>query len=305
MNLLVFGSLNTDHTYHMDQFIRPGETRACGAYEVHAGGKGLNQAVALAKAGCPVSMAGAVGSDGQMLLDYLTAVGIDISHVYCSEEPTGHAVIQINREGENAIIIHGGANRSIPGDRIEKTISAFCEGDWLLLQNEINDVDQIIRRAHRQGMTIVLNPSPATKEMKDWPLELVDWFVLNEIEGEDLTGLADPEEMLPELVRRYPAGKFVLTLGEKGAVYADARTQIRQPAIPAHLVDTTAAGDTFVGYLIAELTRNVQIRQALLTAAAAASITISRKGAGESIPRIEEVTKLLKTEAMDDQKGEK
>ena len=141
-------------------------------------------------------------------------------------------------------------------------------------------------------MTIVLNPSPVTTEMKSWPLELVDWFVLNEIEGEDLTGRKDPEEMLTELVRRYPGARFVLTLGEKGAVYADIRTRIWQPAIPAQVVDTTAAGDTFVGYFIAEMTRDAGIRQALLTAAAAASVTISRKGAGESIPTIGEISEL-------------
>ena len=236
--------------------------------------------------------AGAVGPDGQMLLNYLASAGIDTSYISRLEEPTGHAVIQINREGENAIIIHGGANRKIPGSMIEKNLGAFHKGDWLLLQNEINDVDQIIRKAHGQGMTIVLNPSPVTTEMKSWPLELVDWFVLNEIEGEDLTGRKDPEEMLTELVRRYPGARFVLTLGEKGAVYADIRTRIRQPAIPAQVVDTTAAGDTFVGYFIAEMTRDAGIRQALLTAAAAASVTISRKGAGESIPMIGEISEL-------------
>lgn len=294
MKLLDFGSLNIDHTYQLPHLVRPGETLASDSYHKSEGGKGFNQAVALAKAGQEVYLAGAIGQDGLFLRDYLQELGVHTEHLCVLDAPTGHAMIQLDTEGQNCIILFGGTNGMITEAMIDKVLADFGAGDYLLLQNEISHVDSIICAAHAKGMHIILNPSPMSPELLTWPLELVEWFILNEIEGADITGKTQPEEMLDELLRRYPACHVVLTLGERGSVYADATQRMDQSIVPAHTVDTTAAGDTFTGYFIHALLQGEAIQQALKTAACASAITVSRPGAGRSIPAAEEVQAAMK-----------
>ena len=294
MKLLDFGSLNIDHTYQLPHLVRPGETLASDSYHKSDGGKGFNQAVALAKAGQEVYLAGAIGQDGLFLRDYLQELGVHTEHLCVLDAPTGHAMIQLDTEGQNCIILFGGTNGMITEAMIDEVLADFGAGDYLLLQNEISHVDSIICAAHAKGMHIILNPSPMSPELLTWPLELVEWFILNEIEGADITGKTQPEEMLDELLRRYPACHVVLTLGERGSVYADATQRIYQSIVPAHTVDTTAAGDTFTGYFIHALLQGEAIQQALKTAACASAITVSRPGAGRSIPAAEEVQAAMK-----------
>lgn len=294
MKLLDFGSLNIDHTYQLPHLVRPGETLASDSYHKSEGGKGFNQAVALAKAGQEVYLAGAIGQDGLFLRDYLQELGVHTEHLCVLDAPTGHAMIQLDTEGQNCIILFGGTNGMITEAMIDEVLADFGAGDYLLLQNEISHVDSIICAAHAKGMHIILNPSPMSPELLTWPLELVEWFILNEIEGADITGKTQPEEMLDELLRRYPACHVVLTLGERGSVYADATQRIAQSIVTAHTVDTTAAGDTFTGYFIHALLQGEAIQQALKTAACASAITVSRPGAGRSIPAAEEVQAAMK-----------
>lgn len=294
MKLLDFGSLNIDHTYQLPHLVRPGETLASDSYHKSEGGKGFNQAVALAKAGQEVYLAGAIGQDGLFLRDYLQELGVHTEHLCVMDAPTGHAMIQLDTEGQNCIILFGGTNGMITEAMIDEVLADFGAGDYLLLQNEISHVDSIICAAHAKGMHIILNPSPMSPELLTWPLELVEWFILNEIEGADITGKTQPEEMLDELLRRYPACHVVLTLGERGSIYADATQRMDQSIVPAHTVDTTAAGDTFTGYFIHALLQGEAIQQALKTAACASAITVSRPGAGRSIPAAEEVQAAMK-----------
>lgn len=294
MKLLDFGSLNIDHTYQLPHLVRPGETLASDSYHKSEGGKGFNQAVALAKAGQEVYLAGAIGQDGLFLRDYLQELGVHTEHLCVLDAPTGHAMIQLDTEGQNCIILFGGTNGMITEAMIDEVLADFGAGDYLLLQNEISHVDSIICAAHAKGMHIILNPSPMSPELLTWPLELVEWFILNEIEGADITGKTQPEEMLDELLRRYPACHVVLTLGERGSVYADATQRMDQGIVTAHTVDTTAAGDTFTGYFIHALLQGEAIQQALKTAACASAITVSRPGAGRSIPAAEEVQAAMK-----------
>ncbi len=294
MKLLDFGSLNIDHTYQLPHLVRPGETLASDSYHKSEGGKGFNQAVALAKAGQEVYLAGAIGQDGLFLRDYLQELGVHTKHLCVLDAPTGHAMIQLDTEGQNCIILFGGTNGMITEAMIDEVLADFGAGDYLLLQNEISHVDSIICAAHAKGMHIILNPSPMSPELLTWPLELVEWFILNEIEGADITGKTQPEEMLDELLRRYPACHVVLTLGERGSVYADATQRIDQGIVSAHTVDTTAAGDTFTGYFLHALLQGEAIQQALKTAACASAITVSRPGAGRSIPAAEEVQAAMK-----------
>lgn len=294
MKLLDFGSLNIDHTYQLPHLVRPGETLASDSYHKSEGGKGFNQAVALAKAGQEVYLAGAIGQDGLFLRDYLQELGVHTEYLCVLDAPTGHAMIQLDTEGQNCIILFGGTNGMITEAMIDEVLADFGAGDYLLLQNEISHVDSIICAAHAKGMHIILNPSPMSPELLTWPLELVEWFILNEIEGADITGKTQPEEMLDELLRRYPACHVVLTLGERGSVYADATQRMDQSIVTAHTVDTTAAGDTFTGYFIHALLQGEAIQQALKTAACASAITVSRPGAGRSIPAAEEVQAAMK-----------
>lgn len=289
MRLLDFGSLNIDHTYHLPHFVRAGETLSCSDYRRSEGGKGLNQAVALAKAGQPVSMAGAIGEDGRFLLDALSAVGGDHSLVQVLDAPTGHALIQVDASGANCIIVHSGANSRVDSAMIDSVLAHFEPGDYVLLQNEISNVDQIIDRAADRGLQVVLNPSPVSETMKQWPLNRVAWFILNEIEGGDLTGETEPDAMLDAMLRLWPHSHIVLTLGADGAIYADAHCRIRQPAVSATAVDTTAAGDTFTGYFLAEILRSGDVSAAMALAARAASVTITRPGASQSIPLANEL----------------
>ena len=287
--ILNFGSLNTDYVYKVDHILQGGETIQSESRTVFPGGKGLNQSIALVRAGLSVCHAGLIGTDGEHLRDLLNQNGVDTSLIETRDMPGGHTVIQVSREAQNAILLFGGSNGAVDEAYADRVLAQFGAGDILLLQNEISHVDSIICAAHAKGMHIILNPSPMSPELLTWPLELVEWFILNEIEGADITGKTQPEEMLDELLRRYPACHVVLTLGERGSVYADATQRMDQSIVSAHTVDTTAAGDTFTGYFIHALLQGEAIQQALKTAACASAITVSRPGAGRSIPAAEEV----------------
>lgn len=284
MKLLVFGSLNIDHTYQLPHLVREGETLSSSAYARNEGGKGFNQAAALAKAGQQVHFAGAIGEDGAFLKDYLQGLGVDVRCIQTLAVPTGHAIIQVDEQGSNSIILYGGANQAITEAHIDQVLSRFAEGDYILLQNEISLGETILRRAHQKGMHVILNPSPVSPALLSWPFELLDWLILNEIEGADLTGQQEPGAIIAALRQHMHIPHIVLTLGEKGAIYADEQVQLHQPAIPANVVDTTAAGDTFTGYFFAAILSGSSPAEALRRAATASSLAIGQSGAAKSIP---------------------
>lgn len=293
MKVLVYGSLNIDHVYQLPHFLRPGETLSSLSYQRNTGGKGLNQAIALARAGQEVWFAGGIGSDGLFLRDALTAEGVDVRLLQVTDTPTGHAIIQVDAQGNNAIVLYGGANQCVTQDSIREAIGQCHRGDLVLLQNEINLVPEIIRAAKERGLQVALNPSPASPEMSGWPLEMVDWLLLNEVEGHDLTGCTAPEEILDALHEKYPACRIVLTLGEEGAFYSDGQKRVYQKAVSVRAVDTTAAGDTFTGYFLQAVLAGCSAPEALKRAACAAAIAVSRPGASASIPRADEVTESM------------
>ena len=292
MKMLVFGSMNIDHVYRMPHLVRAGETLSSSVYQRNPGGKGLNQAIALARAGMEVSFAGAIGRDGLFLRDYLASFGVDTSLVRVLEEPTGHAMIQLDEAGQNAIVLYGGANQQMTGASIRDTLADFGAGDCILLQNEINLLDEIVRQAKEKGMQVILNPSPMSGALPPL-LPLVDWLILNEVEGEDVTGCREPDAMLDALLERCPDCRVVLTLGVQGAMYADRTRRCFQPAFPVQVVDTTAAGDTFTGYFFQGVLGGGTVEEALRAAARASAIAVTRPGAGGSIPAMAEVAALL------------
>ncbi|MBQ4075903.1 MAG: ribokinase [Clostridia bacterium] len=293
MKMLVFGSLNIDHTYRMPHLVRAGETLASASYQRNAGGKGLNQTIALARAGQPVSMAGAIGEDGLFLKAYLDSFGVDTSLIRICEEATGHAIIQLDAEGQNAIMLYGGANQQMTKESVSDALSGFGPGDYLLLQNEINCLDEIVRLAKEKGMKVILNPSPMSDSLPAL-LPQVDWLILNEVEGADLTGTSDPDAIVDALLARYPACRIVLTLGTQGSMYADGENRYFQPVIKVEAVDTTAAGDTFTGFFFQSVLSGRDIPYALRLAANASAIAVTRPGAGGSIPSLDEVLEKMK-----------
>jgi ribokinase len=290
MKILNFGSLNIDHVYKVDHFVRPGETMNSLDYKQYCGGKGLNQSIALSYAGAEVYHAGKVGSDGSSLLHMLEESGVDTRYVRKSDGVSGHAIIQVDSNGENCIMLHGGANQDISLKDVEEVLSFFLQGDYLLLQNEINNISNIMKIAKRRGLKIVLNPAPMNEPVLSYPLELVDIFILNEVEGREFTGERDSGKIISDMRRKYPEAAIVLTLGAKGVKYSDKESSYSVPAdTTVKVVDTTAAGDTFIGYFLSCLSQKIPVEKALQVSCRASAICVSRPGASKSIPRREEV----------------
>ncbi len=294
MKVLNFGSLNIDYVYGVEHFVRAGETLSSDSLQLFCGGKGLNQSVAFARSGAKTYHAGCIGKDGGMLTDMLASAGVDTRFVQVREDTaSGHAIIQVTRKGENCILLHGGANQCIEQTFADDVLSHFGAGDLLMLQNEINDTDHIIRKAKARGMTIVLNPSPFNEKILSLDLSLLDAIIVNETEGEQISGKSDAEQIVTELLSRYPAMRVVLTLGKRGAMYADAKVRAFCDIMPVSVQDTTAAGDTFTGYFFSALMQGKAPMRALQIATAASAIAVSRKGAAPSIPTASEVADLL------------
>ena len=295
--VLSFGSLNIDHTYRVAHFVGAGETLAASEVQTFSGGKGLNQSIALAKAGAEVFHAGSIGKDGAFLLDTLKKAGVNTELVSVLEqEKTGHAIIQNTLDGENCILLYGGANRRVTEAQIDLALERFGPGDLLVLQNEINNIPYLIKSAKRKGMQIAFTPAPMQPEVRTYPLNEVDYLLLNETEAEALAAAEhgesmDANELADRLCAMFPGVHFVLTLGSAGALYGHKQEWIFQSAFPVKAVDTTAAGDTFTGYFLAGIGSGLQIPDALRRAAFAASIAVSRKGAADSIPTAEEISR--------------
>ena len=294
MKMVVFGSLNIDKVYSLEEFVRPGQTISASRMEQFCGGKGFNQGIALRRAGNEVNFAGAVGRDGGMLLETLDRNGIHRDHVKVKDGATGHAIIQLDKTGGNCIIILAGANGEITEADVEKTLADFGAGDLIVLQNEISCVPYVMRRAREKGMIVAFNPSPYDAQIADCDLSCVDYLLVNEVEGAGMAGCTDADAILDTLHRRYPALNIVLTLGGEGSVYQDKHGERFACGIhKADAVDTTAAGDTFTGFFLSEILRHGDAEKALRTASVAAGIAVSRKGAEPSIPLMAEVETVL------------
>lgn len=225
-----------------------------------------------------------VGPDGGILLEACRQNGVDAGHIRQVEERSGNAIIQVGADGQNSIVLFGGANRQNTPEHIDAVLDGFAAGDAVLLQNEINLTERIIDRAHAKGMFIALNPAPFDAHLDACDLGKVSLFILNEVEGAQITGASAPEAILDTLRTRYPGAETVLTLGGDGALYQNETERIAQPIFPAEVVDTTAAGDTFTGYFLAGKGEGLPPAACMRMAALASSIAVSRPGATPSIP---------------------
>ena len=294
MKIYNFGSLNVDRVYGVEDFVRAGETILAKSLSFFPGGKGLNQTIALARAGAHVYHVGCIGRDGGILKETLVENQVPLTYVKELDADGGHTALQVSESGQNAIIVYSGTNHMLTEEFIDEVMQTIEPGDYVLMQNEINLVPYIIRRAKEAGAVVALNPSPITKELTTYPLEMVDLFIVNEIEGEALTGEKEPEKILRVFREKYPHAKIVLTLGSEGSCYQDEETFATQEIYKNTVVDTTGAGDTYCGYLLTCLMEGVPVKEALNMATAASSIAVSRQGAAPSIPKREEVEEFLK-----------
>ena len=289
MKILNFGSCNIDFVYNLDHIVAIGETETSNSMQVFPGGKGLNQSVALAKAGMEVYHAGCIGTDGEMLTDVLKSNGVDISNIKNVDEKTGHAVIQVSRNGDNSIFLYPGSNAKITEKFVDEVLDKFQKGDMLLLQNEINKIDYIIEKAYKKGMYIIFNPSPYNDEIKNLDFNMLSYIIINEVEMSELTQCDNPKDGLKYFAKNYPKLKIIITLGSEGSMYSDTEKVVFQPSFKVNAIDTTAAGDTFTGYFFAQTAMGNSVENSLKIASVASAIVVSRKGASVSIPMLNEV----------------
>ena len=293
MKVLNIGSMNLDYVYSVDHIIQPGETEATGELKLYLGGKGMNQSCALAKAGVNVYQGGMIGEDGQPFLDACKEYGVNGEYIEKIEEKTGHTIIQIDKHAQNSILLYGGANQKLTKEYVDGVLKNFAKNDILLLQNEVNMLPYIVDKAYEIGMQIALNPSPFNEKLDDVDMTKISIFLLNEVEGGQITGKKDPDEIIAVMKEKFPNARIVLTLGKDGAVYAHGEEKYFQEVFPVEAVDTTAAGDTFTGYFLAGLSEDMPIPDVLRMSAKASSIAVTRHGAVPSIPWRKEVEESL------------
>ena len=291
--ILNFGSLNLDQVYRVDAFVQPGETKSSLSLATHCGGKGLNQSIAASRAGAEVWHAGKIGTDGDMLEKKLRENGVDCSLLEHSRGVSGHAIIQVDNSGQNCILLYGGTNQELTEDSIDRALDVFGNDGLVLVQNETNLVGSIIHKAHKRGLLVAINAAPMDEKVFGYPLELVDWLIVNEIEGACIAKCEFEVDILPKLNKLYPNMNVLLTLGKRGAVCVRGAEQARSGIYSTKVVDTTAAGDTFLGYFLTEALDQKSLSDALALATAASSICVGVMGAADSVPLRAEVLSAL------------
>ncbi len=296
IQVLNYGSLNIDLTFAVDHIVLPGETISSTSFTRGAGGKGANQSAALGKAGVNVFHAGKLGPDSTFLSDLLNRYGVDTRHILVGTEPTGQALIQLDKHSQNSIVLYPGSNMTITKEEIDSVLTHFKAGDWLVLQNEIVHVSYLMQQAHAKGMHICFNPAPFSEEVFDLPLHTLDVLVVNELEG---MGLATWDqvpttnemfvELLEELMKIYPETEIIITAGKLGAYYGFGEVFGKGDIVDLPVADTTGAGDTFIGYFLAGKLQGLDIDTCLQKACWASSLAVSKHGAMTSIPFAHEV----------------
>lgn len=294
MKILNFGSCNIDYVYTVDHMVCAGETISATKLELFPGGKGLNQSVAAARAGADIYHAGCIGNNGEFLKEILAESGANTDFLKKENIANGHAIIQVDKNGENCICIYQGSNGMISKEYVDFVLDNFDSGDILLLQNEINNMPYIVESAYKRGIDIVFNPSPFNDGIKEINIDHISYLLVNQVEAKALFGQDNVSDSVDYIREHYPELKVVITLGKKGCVFVDKKEMIFQSSFVVDTVDTTAAGDTFAGYFVSFLSKGEDYAHAIKYASAASALAVSKMGAATSIPTIDEVNKAIK-----------
>lgn len=289
MTIFNLGSINADHFYRLPHLTLAGETLAATSYDRGLGGKGANQSVAAARAGAVVRHIGATGADGAWMRAELAADGVDCAHVAEVEVASGHAIIMVDASGENSIVLFPGANRAVPLTAVEAALAGAAADDWMLMQNETSAQLEAVALAKARGVKVAYSAAPFEAEAVRKVLADLDLLLLNAVEAAQLC------EALGTTLDALPVKAVCVTHGAKGAVWHDlaGKTVQEQPAFKVTPVDTTAAGDTFAGYLVAGLAEGMMPPQALRLAAGASALKVTRAGTAAAIPTRAEVDVFL------------
>ncbi|MEQ9692803.1 ribokinase [Shimia sp. SDUM112013] len=285
MSIYNLGSINADYVYAVPHLPEPGETLAARDLTKGLGGKGANMSVAAARAGAHVCHIGAVGPDGGWMVERLMEYGVDTRAIARLEMPSGHAIINVDRHGENAIVIYPGANRHISTPQIGLVLSEAAAGGTLLFQNETNAQDYAAETARSLGMRVICCPAPYDTAALERVLPFVDLVILNQIEA------AQHKEVTGQPIGHGSAIKVITTFGSKGCTLTDHATgHVKEFAAPSVVpVDTTGAGDTFAGYVAAGLDRGLPLEQSISLATRAAALMVTRHGTADVIPDLKDV----------------
>lgn len=290
MAIYNLGSINIDYFYKAPHLLKAGETLAASEISQGLGGKGANQSVACARSGAQLYHIGRLHEKDKNWLSFLEQAGVDISHVQLDEEvPTGHAIIIIDeKSGENQILLMAGANAAIDEELLNKALAHAGPSDWALCQNETNLAVEFLTMAHQKGLSICYSAAPFVKERVLSVLKIVDLLVVNEIEA------ADIQAALSKSPEEWGVPHLIITRGAEGADYFGKEGQFHQAAQKVKAVDTTGAGDTYLGYLLGRLSCGDTMKQAMALAASAAAIQVTRMGTAEAIVSLSELKSLNK-----------
>lgn len=293
MAIINFGSINIDHVYQVEHFVQPGETLASHHYQQLLGGKGANQSIALAKAGAEVRHVGRIHNNDAHIKQTLIKQGIDCKHVQCGDTPSGHAIIQVTPSAENAIVLFGGANQELDHKSVLAALDGAKSADWVLTQNETSAIEDVLRQAKEQGLKVAFNPAPMTPEVKTLPTDCIDLLIVNEVEAAEFAETDDLNEIEAYFKQHWGHAEVIITLGKKGVIMLRGEQRIEVPAFVVAAVDTTAAGDTFIGFFLAAYSEHADAKQALQKACAASALAVTVEGAAQSIPELDAVNRFL------------
>lgn len=289
MKAIVIGSINKDIVYNVNDIVKPGETISSSKVEYFLGGKGLNQAIALSNMTKNVFFYTIVNKYENEIINQLKRYNFDNSLIQYTEDKMGEAFIQVNDEGENAIVLAANSNHLFNVSKIYKVLDTFTKNDYVILQNEINDIDKIIKYAKEKELQVVLNPSPISDIINHELLLNVDYLIVNRTEFKAISNTHWAREGMRSFHKEYPHIKLVVTLGEEGVFYIDDSESYKIPSHEVEVSDTTCAGDTFLGYFIGSLMENNTVKESLYTATKASSICVGLPGASNSIPTKDQI----------------
>ncbi|MFQ3199189.1 MAG: ribokinase [Paraglaciecola sp.] len=293
MAVINFGSINVDHVYQVEHFVQPGETLASSHYQRLLGGKGANQSIALAKAGSDVRHVGKINQEDAPFKQMMIKHNINCKYVSCTETASGHAIIQVTPSGENAIVLFGGANHELTNQDIMQALDNAKSTDWVLTQNETNAVDEILKQAKAKGLKVAFNPAPMTDSVKTLPHQYIDLLIVNEVEAQEISSCNKLEQMEDYFRQDWPATEVIITLGKAGACMLRKDRTITVPAYEVDAIDTTAAGDTFIGFFLSAYSDHCEAKSALTRACGASALTVTQLGAAQSIPDARQVDHFL------------